>query len=112
MPFLTRPVVPALSITKRPTERLLDARFQNVRARRAGHAGPGHHPHPRQAHAVTATSRLDPALVPSPNRHVVGLGSFLRRRSGPLASAGLVVTWSSGFVGAELGTRAGAAPLT
>jgi drug/metabolite transporter (DMT)-like permease len=34
-------------------------------------------------------------------------------RSRPLlASTGLVITWSSGFVGAELSTRANAAPLT
>jgi hypothetical protein len=37
---------------------------------------------------------------------------LLRRHSGALASAGLVVTWSSGFVGAELSARAGVAPLT
>jgi drug/metabolite transporter (DMT)-like permease len=37
---------------------------------------------------------------------------LLRRHSGLLASVALVVTWSSGFVGAELGTRAGAAPVT
>ncbi len=36
----------------------------------------------------------------------------LRRHAGLLASVALVVTWSSGFIGAELGTRAGAAPLT
>lgn len=34
------------------------------------------------------------------------------RHAAPLASAGLVVTWSSGFVGAELSTRASVAPLT
>lgn len=37
---------------------------------------------------------------------------FLRERAGTLSSLALVVTWSSGFVGAELGSRAGAAPLT
>lgn len=37
---------------------------------------------------------------------------WLRRHSGPLAAVALVVTWSSGFVGAELGARAGAAPVT
>ena len=37
---------------------------------------------------------------------------MLRRYSGPFASVGLVITWSSGFVGAELGSRAGAAPVT
>lgn len=34
------------------------------------------------------------------------------RNAGPLASVALVVTWSSGFVGAELGSRAEAAPVT
>ena len=34
------------------------------------------------------------------------------RHAAPLAMAGLVVTWSSGFVGAELSTRAHVAPLT
>lgn len=37
---------------------------------------------------------------------------LLRRYSGPLAAVGLVVTWSSGFVGAELGSRADAEPVT
>jgi drug/metabolite transporter (DMT)-like permease len=37
---------------------------------------------------------------------------FLLRHAAPIASVALVVTWSSGFVGAELGSRAGAAPLT
>lgn len=37
---------------------------------------------------------------------------FLRERAGTLSSVALVVTWSSGFVGAELGSRAHAAPLT
>jgi drug/metabolite transporter (DMT)-like permease len=37
---------------------------------------------------------------------------FLRERAGTLSSVALVVTWSSGFVGAELGSRAGADPLT
>ena len=36
----------------------------------------------------------------------------LRRHGGWLASVALVLTWSSGFVGAELGSRADAAPLT
>jgi drug/metabolite transporter (DMT)-like permease len=36
----------------------------------------------------------------------------LQRNAGPLASVALVITWSSGFVGAELGSRAGAAPFT
>ena len=34
------------------------------------------------------------------------------RYAAPLAAAGLVVTWSSGFVGAELSSRAHVAPLT
>jgi drug/metabolite transporter (DMT)-like permease len=38
--------------------------------------------------------------------------AFLHRRSAALSSIALVVTWSSGFVGAELGSRAGAEPLT
>lgn len=38
--------------------------------------------------------------------------NFARRHSAPLSSIGLVITWSSGFVGAELAARAGAAPLT
>jgi drug/metabolite transporter (DMT)-like permease len=38
--------------------------------------------------------------------------TFLRDHAGPLSSVALVVTWSSGFVGAELGSRAGAVPLT
>jgi len=37
---------------------------------------------------------------------------FLREHSGVLSSVALVVTWSSGFVGAELSSRAGAVPLT
>lgn len=37
---------------------------------------------------------------------------FLREHSGTLSSVALVVTWSSGFVGAELGSRAHAQPLT
>jgi drug/metabolite transporter (DMT)-like permease len=37
---------------------------------------------------------------------------FLHRRSAALSSIALVVTWSSGFVGAELGSRAEAQPLT
>lgn len=37
---------------------------------------------------------------------------LLERHAGPLSSVALVVTWSSGFIGAELGSRAGAAPLT
>lgn len=35
----------------------------------------------------------------------------LRRNSGHLASVALVVMWSSGFVGAELGVRSGGTPL-
>jgi drug/metabolite transporter (DMT)-like permease len=35
-----------------------------------------------------------------------------RRHLGLLSSVALVITWSSGFVGAELGSRAGAMPLT
>lgn len=35
----------------------------------------------------------------------------LRRNAGHLASVALVVMWSSGFVGAELGIRAGGTPL-
>jgi drug/metabolite transporter (DMT)-like permease len=42
----------------------------------------------------------------------VAASETLRRYSGLLASVALVVTWSSGFVGAELGSRAHAAPLT
>jgi drug/metabolite transporter (DMT)-like permease len=42
----------------------------------------------------------------------VTAAALLRRHAGPLASVALVVTWSSGFIGAELGSRAGAAPLT
>jgi drug/metabolite transporter (DMT)-like permease len=38
--------------------------------------------------------------------------SSLRRHAGALSAVALVVTWSSGFVGAELGSRAHAAPLT
>ncbi|MCW2849683.1 MAG: EamA/RhaT family transporter [Marmoricola sp.] len=37
---------------------------------------------------------------------------FLRTHLGALSAVALVVTWSSGFVGAELGSRAHAAPLT
>src|ERR1700712_1396776 len=37
---------------------------------------------------------------------------LLRRHAGPLSSVALVVTWSSGFVGAELASRAGAEPVT
>jgi drug/metabolite transporter (DMT)-like permease len=36
----------------------------------------------------------------------------LRRHAGPLSSLALVITWSSGFIGAELGSRADAAPVT
>ncbi len=36
----------------------------------------------------------------------------LRERAGALSAVALVVTWSSGFVGAELSSRAGAVPLT
>src|SRR5688500_11494203 len=35
----------------------------------------------------------------------------LRRYSGPVAAGALVITWSSGVVGAEVGSRAGAAPV-
>jgi drug/metabolite transporter (DMT)-like permease len=38
--------------------------------------------------------------------------TFLGDHVGPISSVALVVTWSSGFVGAELGSRAGAAPFT
>jgi drug/metabolite transporter (DMT)-like permease len=37
---------------------------------------------------------------------------FLRRNAALLSSVALVVTWSSGFVGAELGSRADAASVT
>ncbi len=37
---------------------------------------------------------------------------FLRDHVGTVSSVALVITWSSGFVGAELGSRAHAAPLT
>lgn len=50
-------------------------------------------------------------LVGAPAAPTTPAGS-LRRHSGTFASVGLVVTWSSGFVGAELTARAGAAPLT
>ena len=40
------------------------------------------------------------------------LPRVLRDHAGTLSSVALVVTWSSGFVGAELGSRAGADPLT
>ncbi len=43
---------------------------------------------------------------------VSGFAGRVRRHGGWLASVALVVTWSSGFVGAELGSRADAAPLT
>jgi drug/metabolite transporter (DMT)-like permease len=46
------------------------------------------------------------------HRARVGPIGGLRRHVGWLASVALVVTWSSGFIGAELGSRAGAAPLT
>jgi len=36
----------------------------------------------------------------------------LRRYEGVLSSIALVTTWSSGFIGAELGVRAGSTPLT
>jgi drug/metabolite transporter (DMT)-like permease len=42
----------------------------------------------------------------------VTVATSLRQHRGLLASVALVVTWSSGFVGAELGRRAGAAPET
>jgi len=38
--------------------------------------------------------------------------AVVRERAGALSSVALVVTWSSGFVGAELSARAGAAPAT
>ncbi len=38
--------------------------------------------------------------------------ALLRRYAGPLACVALVVTWSSGFIGAELASRAGAVPVT
>ena len=38
--------------------------------------------------------------------------AFLRDHANALSSVALVVTWSSGFVGAELGSRAHAVPLT
>ena len=37
---------------------------------------------------------------------------LVRRYAGPLAAIALVLTWSSGFVGAELSRRAGAEPVT
>ena len=37
---------------------------------------------------------------------------FIRRHAGALASVGLVVMWSSGFIGAELAARADVEPLT
>lgn len=40
------------------------------------------------------------------------LPRVLHDRIGPASSVALVVTWSSGFVGAELSSRAGADPLT
>lgn len=43
---------------------------------------------------------------------VVNAPRFLRERTGLLSSVALVITWSSGFVGAELGNRADAQPLT
>ena len=42
----------------------------------------------------------------------MSLPPFVRRHLAALSAVALVVTWSSGFVGAELGSRAGAAPLT
>jgi drug/metabolite transporter (DMT)-like permease len=41
-----------------------------------------------------------------------GARDVLRRHAGLLSSVALVVTWSSGFIGAELGSRANAAPVT
>lgn len=41
-----------------------------------------------------------------------GTATGLRRHGGWLASVALVITWSSGFVGGELGARADAEPLT
>ncbi len=40
------------------------------------------------------------------------LAAAVRKRAGALSAVALVVTWSSGFVGAELGSRAQALPLT
>lgn len=42
----------------------------------------------------------------------MAFSTTLNRHSGPLSSVALVVLWSSGFVGAELGARAHALPLT
>lgn len=42
----------------------------------------------------------------------MALSHALRARTDALSSVALVVTWSSGFVGAELGSRAHAEPLT
>lgn len=48
----------------------------------------------------------------SPAGSLSTASQHLRGHGGWLASLALVVTWSSGFVGAELGSRAGAVPLT
>lgn len=42
----------------------------------------------------------------------MSLAALVRKRAGALSALALVVTWSSGFVGAELGSRADALPLT
>jgi drug/metabolite transporter (DMT)-like permease len=42
----------------------------------------------------------------------VSFPAALRERAAVVSSVALVVTWSSGFVGAELSSRAGAVPLT
>ena len=47
-----------------------------------------------------------PPTTPAP------LTGALRQYAGPLASVALVVTWSSGFIGAELASRADAVPVT
>jgi drug/metabolite transporter (DMT)-like permease len=55
---------------------------------------------------VRTTTDKPPASAPVKAREV------LRRHAGLLSSVALVVTWSSGFIGAELGSRAEAAPVT
>lgn len=51
------------------------------------------------------TPTAEPAEQPSSARDA------LRRNAGHVASVGLVLMWSSGFVGAVMGTRAGGTPL-
>jgi drug/metabolite transporter (DMT)-like permease len=46
----------------------------------------------------------------APARHATR--DLVHRHAGLLSSVALVVTWSSGFIGAELGSRADAAPFT